>query len=145
MKKKITQSGFRTKKEAELAANKVELSLADGTYIEESKITFGEFAGEWLKYNETRVKVSSIRARRIAMKHLTSDNPNNNKRNFQLLTPKTVSSNRIIKIDERLIPLLKEHRKEQMKYKMKNTLMYNEQYFVFTVEEGFPPVIRKVA
>nr|WP_290370150.1 site-specific integrase [Peribacillus sp. Bi134] len=35
-------------------------------------MTFETFANEWLEYYGTQVKVSSVRARRIAMKHLVS-------------------------------------------------------------------------
>ncbi|WP_210471676.1 tyrosine-type recombinase/integrase [Sporosarcina sp. 6E9] len=72
LKKKITKSGFRTKKEAQLAANKIETALAEGTLLKESNITFETFANEWVKYYATQVKISSVRARSIAMKHLIS-------------------------------------------------------------------------
>ncbi|MBL3645529.1 Arm DNA-binding domain-containing protein [Bacillus sp. RHFB] len=68
----MTKSGFRTKKEAQLAANKLEESILNGGVIRESDITFETFANEWLEYYGTQVKVSSVRARRIAMKHLVS-------------------------------------------------------------------------
>ncbi|MFF2501536.1 hypothetical protein [Peribacillus sp. NPDC058075] len=35
-------------------------------------MTFETFANEWLEYYGTQVKVSSVGARRIAMKHLVS-------------------------------------------------------------------------
>ncbi|MCK1994899.1 site-specific integrase [Peribacillus muralis] len=71
-RRQITKSGFRTKKEAQLAANKLEESILNGGVIRESNITFETFANEWLEYYGTQVKVSSVRARRIAMKHLVS-------------------------------------------------------------------------
>ncbi|MEW5596896.1 site-specific integrase [Peribacillus frigoritolerans] len=71
-RRQITKSGFRTKKEAQLAANKLEESILNGGVIRESNITFETFANEWLEYYGTQVKVSSVRARRLAMKHLVS-------------------------------------------------------------------------
>ncbi|QOS92048.1 site-specific integrase [Peribacillus sp. JNUCC41] len=71
-RRQITKSGFKTKKEAQLAANKVEDAIANGGVFQESNITFEEFATEWLSYYEHQVKISSVRARKIAMKHLVS-------------------------------------------------------------------------
>ena len=39
---RITKSGFRTKTEARNAARRVEEELKQGTYIRESRMTFGE-------------------------------------------------------------------------------------------------------
>lgn len=282
MKKKITKSGFRTKREAQLAANKVEGSLAEGSFIQESNITFEKFANEWIDYYATQVKISSVRARRIAMKHLitawgafplkritkrvyqshidqlskqfsynyinsihstgnmifrhairldilqvnpTEDfvmprrkitvqdaeedeiteflelhelktflnktkehglymdylifvtlaytgirtgemlslkwsdiefkkktmritktyyNPNNNQVDYQLLSPKTKMSIRTIRIDDRLVTLLKEHRKEQITLKMKQRLIYNDQSFIFAENTGHPRVFKQI-
>lgn len=69
---KLTKSGFRTKKEAQLAANKVEEALAEGSFVQESNITFGKFANDWVDYYATQAKISSVRARSIAMKHFVS-------------------------------------------------------------------------
>lgn len=67
---KITKSGFRTKTEAKHAARRVEEELKDGTYVKESKKTFGEFTEKWIAHYENRAKVSSVRARKIAAKRL---------------------------------------------------------------------------
>lgn len=67
---KITKSGFRTKTEARNAARQVEQELKDGTYIKESRKSFGAFTEEWLAHYEKRAKVSSVRARHIAAKRL---------------------------------------------------------------------------
>ena len=71
-RRQITKSGFKTKKEAQLAANKLEESIQNGQLIKESNITFETFANEWLSYYATQTKVSSVRARKIALKHLIS-------------------------------------------------------------------------
>jgi integrase len=72
-RRQVTKSGFRTKKEAQLAANKIEEAIVEGTVIHETKITFGQFAAEWAQYYGTQAKISSVRARSIAMKHLVSE------------------------------------------------------------------------
>lgn len=72
LKKKITKSGFRTKKEAQLAGNKVEQALSDRSFIQDSNISFETFANEWLDYYTAQVKISSVGPRKIAMKHLVS-------------------------------------------------------------------------
>lgn len=281
---KLTKSGFRTKKEAQLAANKVEEALAEDSFIQESNITFEKFTNEWVDYYATQAKISSVRARSIAMKHLVSAwghlplkkitkrmyqsqisdlskefsqnyidsihttgnmifkyairqdliranptdgfvmpkkqvtvediedediqekfleldelktfltitkehglymdylsfvtlaytgmrlgemialkwsdldftkktiritktyyNPSNNKTSYELLTPKTKKSIRTIMIDDRLIALLKAHRREQMGLKMKQRLVYNDQNFIFAENTGQPRVMKQVA
>ncbi|WP_231378711.1 MULTISPECIES: Arm DNA-binding domain-containing protein [Virgibacillus] len=69
-RKQVTKSGFKTKKEAQLAANKVENALANGTHLFETNITFKELTEEWFEHYATQVKISSVRARRYAIKHL---------------------------------------------------------------------------
>lgn len=71
-RRQITKSGFKTKKEAQLAAYKLEEAITNGGIIKETNITFGNFAEKWIEYYGTQVKVSSVRARSIAMKHLIS-------------------------------------------------------------------------
>src|SRR5699024_6526108 len=70
---RITKSGFRTKTEARHAAEKVEHELRQGTYVRESNTTFGEFFQQWLSHYEKRVKISSVRARKIAAKRLLDE------------------------------------------------------------------------
>lgn len=69
-RKQITKSGFKTKKEAQLAANKVENAIANGTHLFESNITFEELTNEWFEHYASQVKISSVRAREYAVKHL---------------------------------------------------------------------------
>ncbi|MDR4315045.1 prophage LambdaBa04, site-specific recombinase, phage integrase family [Niallia circulans] len=47
-RKQKTKSGFKTKKEAEKALNELNYELNNGLWIEPSKITFAEFANEFL-------------------------------------------------------------------------------------------------
>ncbi|MEK4800681.1 tyrosine-type recombinase/integrase [Oceanobacillus sp. FSL K6-0118] len=69
-RRQITKSGFKTKKEAQLAANKVENEIANGTRLFESNITFRELTDEWFEHYASQVKISSVRARKYAIKHL---------------------------------------------------------------------------
>lgn len=64
-RKPIAKGGFRTKKEAQLAAAELERQLAQGTYIKESLIIFDEFSKEFIeRYQSTgKVKISTVRVR----------------------------------------------------------------------------------
>ncbi|WP_110926843.1 site-specific integrase [Bacillus massiliglaciei] len=69
----ISKGGFKTKKEAQAAARLVEIEKQNGTLIKESRMSFEEFAKDWLKsYSRSGVKVSSVRAREKEMKHFIS-------------------------------------------------------------------------
>ncbi|MDA2567071.1 site-specific integrase [Bacillus cereus] len=46
--KETSKSGFKTKKEAQLAAAKIEEKLVNGSNIQDGKITFNEYLYEWL-------------------------------------------------------------------------------------------------
>lgn len=69
-RKQKTKGGFRTKKEAELAAAKIEKEIFDGTYVEESKITFVEFFPIWLEYYSKYVKPGTVEVRKTAFNTL---------------------------------------------------------------------------
>ena len=69
-RKQLTKGGFRTKKLAEDAARKIEQEIADGTFIEESDITFNDFVPIWLEYYSKYVKQSTINTRMIAINTL---------------------------------------------------------------------------
>lgn len=66
------KSGFRTKKEAELAAANLSKELNQRGYVEDSKVTFEQFAYEWLSIYEGQgnVKESTIRVRKHEIKRL---------------------------------------------------------------------------
>src|SRR5699024_6531545 len=70
-------------------------------------------------------------------------NPNNNKYEFELTTPKTDSSKREILIDSLILDLLKSLKRKQNIRKNKNKQFYQDQDFVFTCDEEFPYYIRK--
>ena len=60
------KGGFKTKKEAQLAAAAVLLDVEHGTYVHESDILFKDFVNEWITlYADTgRTKVSTVRVRK---------------------------------------------------------------------------------
>ncbi len=70
-------------------------------------------------------------------------NPNNNKKKYQILTPKTESSIGKISVDTNVIQLLKDY-KVNVQDKWKNEL-YVDNDFVFTDNNGYPLVIRKLS
>ncbi|NJH67192.1 tyrosine-type recombinase/integrase [Staphylococcus agnetis] len=69
-------------------------------------------------------------------------NPNNNKKKYQILTPKTDSSIGKISVDPKIIMLLKDY-KVNVQDKWKNEL-YVDNNFVFTDNNGYPLVIKKL-
>lgn len=65
-----TKGGFRTKKLAQLAASKIEKDINDGTYVNESDITFNEFVDVWLKYYSKYVKSATLAIRKTSINRL---------------------------------------------------------------------------
>lgn len=59
-RKQKSKGGFKTKKEAQVAAAALTLELSNGTYVKEADILFKDFTVEWLLiYQGTgRVKLS---------------------------------------------------------------------------------------
>lgn len=70
-------------------------------------------------------------------------NPNNNKKHYQILTPKTESSIGKISVDPHVIQLLKDY-KVNVQDTWKNGL-YIDNNFVFTDVNGYPLVIKKLS
>lgn len=67
-RKQSSRSGFRTKKDAELAASKAELELADGTFIKEQNMPYRKITEKWMEYYKAGVisvkpKPGSVRQR----------------------------------------------------------------------------------
>lgn len=71
-RKQKKKRGFRTKKEAEVAAAIIKNELNQGIFVKESNATFEDFATEWLSLYEGTgiVKESTIRIRRHEIKRL---------------------------------------------------------------------------
>ncbi|QHJ69229.1 site-specific integrase [Planococcus halotolerans] len=63
-RKQKTVSGFKTKKEAQLAAARIVQELTQGTFVNEKSILLSDFIEEWFKYYQNTVKVSTVRIRR---------------------------------------------------------------------------------
>lgn len=70
-------------------------------------------------------------------------NPNNNKKKYQILTPKTESSIGKISVDPNVIKMLSDY-KINVQDQWKNEL-YNDNDFVFTDNNGYPLVMKKLS
>jgi integrase len=71
-------------------------------------------------------------------------NPTNNKKEYKLLPPKTLTSVRIIDVDETVINELISFRSYQKKVIMRNRDTYHNLDFIFTDDKGFPIYIKKI-
>ncbi len=58
-RKKKGKGGFRTQREAKEAAAIVEAEVANGTFVDEKKITFGELAEQWFAEHSKEIKIST--------------------------------------------------------------------------------------
>ncbi|WP_210129231.1 tyrosine-type recombinase/integrase [Staphylococcus sp. GDX8P66P] len=118
-------------KEKHSPANSFELF----TFLAYSGMRAGEvLALKWsdIDYEECTVSITK-----------TYYNPNNNKKNYQILTPKTESSIGKISIDPNVIKLLQDY-KVNVQDKWKNEL-YVDNDFIFTDNNGYPLVIKKLS
>ncbi len=106
------------------------------TALAYSGLRIGELVA--LKWSDIDMKKKSLRVTK------TYYNPNNNKKEFTLLTPKTKGSIRTIIIDDLVISLLKKHRVKQKEHILKNRVIYKDENFIFAGTEGFPMVIKLV-
>src|SRR5699024_6455096 len=68
----------------------------------------------------------------------TIHNVSNNRKKFNLFTPKTKKSIRTISIDPFLVDLLQRHQMEQDKVKQHNYVFYKDHNFIFASNDGFP-------
>lgn len=71
-RKQKSKGGFKTKKEAQIAASILEQELVNNTYIPDSNKTFEDFAEEWIQMyeNSGKVKISSVRVRKHELENL---------------------------------------------------------------------------
>ena len=71
-RKQVKKQGFKTKKEAQLAAAIAIKEIEESTFIKESDITFEAFSDEWLTgYNNSgKVKESTIRIRKHEIRRM---------------------------------------------------------------------------
>lgn len=75
-RKQISRGGFLKKKDAEIAARKIELSLDEGKFVELCKDTLSDFTTEWFEnYYKNRIKITSrTNYKYLLEKHILSDN-----------------------------------------------------------------------
>lgn len=90
-----------------------------------------------LKWTDFDEKKESLRVTK------TLYNPSNNIKEYELLTPKTSGSIRTIRIDERLVKMLKRHAIKQKEIKLQKGVMYVDNQFIFARNDGHPQ-LRKV-
>jgi len=71
-KKQTTKRGFKTKKEAQLHAAKVETELNTGTFIDNKNVQLSVFLNEWLvTYKENKVRKNTYELHKLAIeKHI---------------------------------------------------------------------------
>lgn len=66
-----TMSGFSTKKEAQVAAAKMQVECSDNTFVNEQNIMLVDFVDDWMRmYEKTGVKESTLRVRKHETGHL---------------------------------------------------------------------------
>ncbi|BFH16797.1 site-specific integrase [Paenibacillus melissococcoides] len=70
-------------------------------------------------------------------------NPNNNMKNYDILTPKTTTSVRRVSIDTILVDMLRNHKAQQTKMRALNKNDYHGN-FVIANPNGYPYVIKKI-
>jgi integrase len=70
-------------------------------------------------------------------------NPRNNIKEYELLSPKTSGSIRSIRIDERLVKMLKRQEIKQKEIKLQKGSTYVDNQFIFARNDGHPQ-LRKV-
>ncbi|MCF6411505.1 Arm DNA-binding domain-containing protein [Alkalihalobacillus sp. EGI L200015] len=69
-KKFSSKGGFKTKKEAQLAAAEIEKEVYENTYVKEQDVVFKDFTLEWIKIYSESAKISSVRNRKHNIDHL---------------------------------------------------------------------------
>ncbi|MFV5318888.1 tyrosine-type recombinase/integrase [Priestia megaterium] len=70
-------------------------------------------------------------------------NPSNNIKEYELLSPKTTGSIRTIRIDDRLVKMLKHHEVKQKEIKLEKGSIHVDNQFIFARNDGHPQ-LRKV-
>lgn len=59
-RQRVTKSGFKTAKDARIAAQPILNKLLLGENIIESNVTFGEYAKQWISEQEKKVKATTL-------------------------------------------------------------------------------------
>jgi integrase len=68
-----SKEGFLTQKDAKLAAALFERQIHNNEYIQPSRMNFEALCKDWERYYSQDAKESSLRARRIALKHIIKE------------------------------------------------------------------------
>jgi integrase len=71
-------------------------------------------------------------------------NPSNSLTEYQLLTPKTKASKRTIKMDPKVMDMLKKHKAYQNEQILANKSKYNDEGFIITRKYGYPEIPKTV-
>lgn len=121
------------------------LRLTESDGLEMDSLVFTTLAYTGLRIGELlALKWTDFDEERGALRVTkTLYNPSNNIKKYQLLTPKTTGSIRTIRIDERLIKMLKRHSVKQKEIKLQRGVMYADNQFIFARNDGHPQ-LRKV-
>lgn len=69
-RKKKGKGGFRTQKEAKEAAAIMEAEMANGAFVDEKKITFGELADQWFEEHSKDIKPTTQQIYQFGIKKL---------------------------------------------------------------------------
>lgn len=129
--------------EKEELAHFLKLAHSDGLEMDHLIFTALSYTGlrigellalKWADFNDNQCTLRVIK---------TLYNPTNNFEKYQLLTPKTKGSVRTIRINDKLVSMLKKNKIKQNEVKLKNRLIYQDFGFIFAREDGHPQ-LRKV-
>lgn len=72
-RERILRRGFKTKKDAQTEAIKIEHEIASSSYLKETEMLFEEFVDEWFKlYKKTGVKESTINVTRANLNSISN-------------------------------------------------------------------------
>lgn len=97
--------------------------------------------GELIALKESDVDISS---NTISVSK-TYYNPNNNKKEYTLLSPKTKGSIRKVEVDPFVISLFKLRLKELKEEKIKHHIAYHDEGFIFCDVQGYPMPIKLIS
>ncbi|MGJ9385839.1 tyrosine-type recombinase/integrase [Salipaludibacillus sp. CF4.18] len=123
------------------------LSIAKEEGLEGDLLAFTMLAYTGLRIGEMiALRWSDIDYTELTLRvYKTYYNPTNNKLKYKLLTPKNTGSRRTITIDPILISLLQLNKVEQDKIKKENKQFYNDDNFIFAMNEGYPKTIKHIS
>lgn len=149
-KKKETVEEIESKEENIKFMEKEELGLflrtAKELGLEHDYITFSLLAYSGMRIGELlalKWKDINFKENMISITK-TLYNPNNQLNGYELLTPKTKSSIRVLKMDSKVMELLKDHKKYQNEQIMANRDKYNDFGFIITRSYGFPEIQKTI-